>query len=119
MNKSAIKISGSILGFFTLILYGYYVWNEKEIKLKFRLNPIINSVDRFIEKNGRCPDYTEFQNMTTEHAHFNCNPVIIKKLGGNNKNDYIVGVWRTDWYYCYQSWNKKYFDDINREIYIQ
>jgi len=83
------------------------------------MNPIIDRVDSFITKFGRIPGSEEFEDLVGLEHH-GCKLVadsdIVRELGGIADNDYILANWVGEWSYCYRSWDKIYFDDLNDSV---
>ena len=85
------------------------------------LEPIISAVDNFINQNGRCPTWAEFEAMEDEldvfAPIFNTGTQYVKGLGGTGKNDYVLGTWDGDQNHCYRSWDEQLYLDYTQRIY--
>lgn len=117
MKKPTGNVALLLIGACVMCGWGYYFVNEKDIKCRRKLRPVISLVDTFITENGRCPHYVEFGRLA-KHDGFILihNTDHVRSLGGPDTTDYILGYWRSDWYYCYRSWDGKYYDDYNNDI---
>jgi len=85
-----------------------------------KLQPVIQFVDSFIKKNGRLPTDSEFHQAADQMAwmvvlrdkHY---PYAASK-GATNDLDYMAGIWRTDWYHHYKSWDKKFLNASDEQL---
>lgn len=89
---------------------------DREAKLK----PIIQNMDDFIKFNGRLPTSVEFQNSINKMADMAVlrtkdHPYAARK-GAKADLDYIVGIWRADWFHYYKSWDHKFLNASDETI---
>jgi hypothetical protein len=92
----------------------------KDEKRQQEMLPMIDAVDAFILENARAPTFSEARELEKSADRFatllKSETRFIKKMGGTNPNDYILGIWIGEWHYCYQSWNKQYFHDYSGQL---
>ena len=86
------------------------------------LEPVISIVDAFIEQNGRCPNYTEYEELAeglglVYNPTYNTGTQYVKYLGGRGKTDYVLAQWDGDQNHCYCSWNGRMYFDSSQRIY--
>jgi hypothetical protein len=79
-----------------------------------RLQPVIKYVDGFIKEHHRLPTKDEFETNTAK-----IDPMLTfkdrsdkyaAKKGAKTELDYMVGIWRADWYHYYKSWDKTFLN---------
>ena len=132
ITLNMIKKTFSIryLLFFTLVAAGvltiYSSARRDAIRqhneLRQYLQPIISSVDAFIEDNGRCPTYPEYEAIADSfelvyNPTFNAGTEYVKRLGGTGKTDYVLADWDGDQNHCYCSWNGRMYWDSSQRVY--
>ena len=79
-----------------------------------RLRPVIRYIDRFIEDHGRLPTQEQFQAKADEMDEM----LVLKdrtdayaaKQGATKETDYMVGIWRADWFHYYKSWDRSFLN---------
>jgi len=77
-----------------------------------RLQPAIRYVEAFTKDHQRLPTQNEFRSGTKGMG----NEFVLKdhtdkyaaSKGAKADTDYMVGVWRADWYHYYKSWDKSF-----------
>ena len=125
MIKLILRIVGIIVACITLLI-GYEIVIEitgmdrisrdREAKMK----PVIKYVEEFIKNNGRLPTYEEFHNTADKMAWMvvlrtKDHPYAARK-GAKKDLDYMVGMWRADWYHYYKSWDHKFLNATDETL---
>lgn len=79
-----------------------------------RLQPVIQYMETFVQDHHRLPTRDEFQVGT---AGMNSNLILkdrtdpyAARKGAKADTDYMVGIWRADWYHFYKSWDKSFLN---------
>jgi len=80
-----------------------------------RLKPAIAFVEKTIETKGRLPNRNEFTRWEESQSGWiytlwDRTDEYAARKGATNANDYMVGVWRADWFHYYRSWDGRYLD---------
>lgn len=85
------------------------------------LTPMIELVDNFIDENSRFPNSTEFDELNKmiggHGLTLKYETEYVKGMGGTGKTDYILGVWVSEWHYCYRSWDQGFHHDRNGALF--
>ena len=77
-----------------------------------RLRPVTAYMDTFIRVHHQLPTQNEFQADTAT-----LNPMLVlrdhtdayaARQGCKADTDYMVGIWRADWYHYYKSWDHSF-----------
>jgi hypothetical protein len=85
-----------------------------------RLQPVIRYMDAFIREHQRLPTQDEFRSGTVsmdtmlvlrDRAH----PYAASQ-GARAEADYMVGIWRADWYHYYKSWDKSFLNGSDEKF---
>jgi hypothetical protein len=89
---------------------------DREAKLK----PVIAYVDGFIKDHSRLPTAEEFRAATASMAHI----LILRdrtdpyaaSTGAKTDLDYMVGIWRADWFHYYKSWDRSFLNGSDEKL---
>jgi hypothetical protein len=85
-----------------------------------RLQPVIRYVEGFIKDHQRLPTQDEFRAGTAS-----MDPMLVLRdrthtyaasHGAKTENDYMVGIWRVDWYHYYKSWDRSFLNGSDEEF---
>lgn len=84
------------------------------------LRPVIVYMDAFIRDHKRLPTQEEFRAGTVSMdkmlvLHDRTHPYAASK-GAKSETDYMVGVWRADWYHYYKSWDKSFLNGSDEKL---
>jgi hypothetical protein len=79
-----------------------------------RLQPVISFMDNFLQEHHRLPTQNEFSTGTRSLGNMlvlrdRTNKYAASK-GAKSETDYMVGIWRADWYHYYKSWDRSFLD---------
>jgi hypothetical protein len=84
------------------------------LKSEASLRPIILYVDGFIQKHHRLPTQEEFHATADKLAwmvEFRDRTYrYAASHGAKNELDYMIGIWRADWFHYYKSWDQKFIN---------
>jgi hypothetical protein len=91
-----------------------------EARYEAKLQPVIQYVDGFIKQNGRLPTDAEFHKDADKLAWMvvlrDRNNSYASQHGAKNELDYMVGVWSSEWYYYYKSWDKQFLNASDEKL---
>ena len=85
-----------------------------------RLGPVIAYMDAFISAHHRLPTQDEFQASTAS-----MDPMLVLRdhtdayaasHGCKAATDYMVGIWRADWYHYYKSWDHSFLNGSDEHL---
>jgi hypothetical protein len=89
---------------------------DREAKLK----PVIAYVDGFIKDHNRVPTAEEFRAATASMDQIlilrnRTDPYAASK-GARTDLDYMVGIWRADWFHYYKSWDRSFLNGSDEKL---
>jgi len=71
-------------------------------------------MDAFIKQHHRLPTQAEFRTGTATIDQVavlrDHNDKYAASKGAKTDTDYMIGVWRVDWYHYYKSWDKSFIN---------
>src|SRR2546423_12290497 len=79
-----------------------------------RLQPVIRYLDTFVKEHKRLPTEVEFRSATAS-----LNEILILRdrthkytasKGAKTETDYMIGIWRADWFHYYKSWDRSFLN---------
>lgn len=123
-----LSLCGRLLGLLlvTLISFGCGtpgtpLPENPDRKHERRLQPAIAFVEETLTEKGRLPTHEEFFQWNEQNRGMftlrDCSSRYAKSKGAKGINDYMVGVWRADWYHYYKSWDKSYLNASDEPLF--
>lgn len=86
-----------------------------------RLQPAIAFIETTLAEYRRLPTHDEFFRWNEQvHGMFvlrDRSSRYAASKGAKGVNDYMVGVWRADWYHYYKSWDKSYLNASDEPLF--
>ena len=88
---------------------------EYYAKYTRRLDPAIKFIDQHVSQHGELPSKRAFKNWADDSgAHgliiWDRSHDCAAEHGAQSENDYLVGAWKSDWYFYYKSLDGNYID---------
>lgn len=85
-----------------------------------KLQPVIQYMEDFIKQNGRLPTDTEFHKDADKLAWM----VVLRDRsnsyaslhGAKSELDYMVGIWSSEWFYYYKSWDRGFLNASDEKL---
>ena len=120
--STAIKTIGRIalygfalIGFTLVALIGAAIVKQHAKDKQFvqeELQPLAAHIEQFRADNGRLPTDDEFKIWDHGFAklYYSHKPDFCDSWGEDGR-DFLIGVWRGEWFEYYQSWDKKTFSE--------
>lgn len=85
-----------------------------------RLQPVIRYMDDFIRDHHRLPTQDEFRagtaSMDTMLVLHDRSHAYTASHGAKTETDYMVGIWRADWYHYYKSWDGSFLNGSDEKF---
>ncbi len=85
-----------------------------------RLRPVIEYIDAYINKHRELPSEKEFRSATmgmeVSLVLRDRNHKYAASNGAKTDKDYMVGIWRADWYHYYKSWDRSFLNGSDEKF---
>ncbi|MDB5339051.1 MAG: hypothetical protein JWN70_4670 [Planctomycetaceae bacterium] len=87
--------------------------SEKSKRMEAQLQPAIRYVEAYLKEHRGLPTESDFIQANEGNAFFILRRHTDKyaaSKGAKSPNDYMIGVWRGEWFHYYKSWDHRFLN---------